>query len=69
MYYEAGFAMGIGLPVIWTCREDERKGLHFDIRQYNCIFWDTLDDTLRDKLRYRIESVLGRGPRAQPHGI
>ena len=68
VYYEAGFATGLALPVIWTCREDDRKGLHFDIRQYNCIFWDT-PDTLRDKLRHRIESVLGRGPRAQTHGI
>ena len=29
VYYEAGLAMGIGLPVIWTCREstDQRASL------------------------------------------
>ena len=36
VYYEAGFAHGLGLPVIFMCREGD--DLHFDIRQYNCIF-------------------------------
>jgi hypothetical protein len=40
VYYEAGLAQGLGLPVIWTCREDQIKDLHFDIRQYNCITWE-----------------------------
>lgn len=61
VYYEAGFAMGLGLPVVWSCRDDESEDLHFDIRQYNCIFWDT-PETLHDKLTHRILSVLGRGP-------
>jgi hypothetical protein len=39
VYFEAGFAMGLGLPVFWTCRQDDLDKLHFDIRQYNCIDW------------------------------
>lgn len=63
VYYEAGFAKGLGIEVIWTCERSFFKDIHFDIRQYNCIVWDTenLSD-FRNRLRYRIESVLGRGP-------
>ena len=40
VYYEAGLARGIGIPVIWTCREDMFKDkLHFDTRQYPHIGW------------------------------
>jgi len=39
VYFEGGFAMGLGRPVIWTCSEDDRKEVHFDTRQYNHIFW------------------------------
>ncbi len=62
VYYEAGFAKGLGLEVIWACRKDEIEKLHFDIRQYNCIDWeaDKLSDFMK-RLTNRIESVLGRG--------
>ena len=40
VYFEAGFALGLDLPVIWTCRKDDMAHLHFDIRQYNTIDWD-----------------------------
>ena len=61
VYFEAGYAMGRGLPVFWTCRKDHFKDLHFDIRQYNCIDWKGLDD-LKPRLQQRIEAQLGRGP-------
>jgi hypothetical protein len=63
VYYEAGFAKGLGLQVIFTCRKDELDKLHFDIRQYNCIDWqkDQLPDFIK-KLANRIESVFGHGP-------
>jgi hypothetical protein len=60
VYFEAGFALGLGLPVFWTCRKDHLKDLHFDIRQYNCIDWETLDD-LKLRLGRRINAVIGRG--------
>jgi hypothetical protein len=61
VYYEAGFAHGLGLPVIFMCREGD--DLHFDIRQYNCIFWkpDGLEDA-QQKLKNRILATLGQGP-------
>jgi hypothetical protein len=61
VYFEAGFALGIGLPIIWTCRKDHISELHFDIRQYNCIDWSSADD-LRIRLSNRIVALLGSGP-------
>lgn len=62
VYYEAGFAKGLNIEVIWTCREDDIDNLHFDIRQYNCILWsnDKLND-FKIKIRNRIEAVIGAG--------
>lgn len=62
VYFEAGFAKGLGLEVFWTCRKDEIDDLHFDIRQYNCIDWesDKLAD-FRKRITNRIESVIGKG--------
>ena len=63
VYFEAGFALGLGLPVIWTCRKGDMKDLHFDIRQYNTIDWDDYED-LASRLQHRIEATVGRGPKA-----
>ena len=49
VYYEAGFAMGLNIPVIWTCRADMIGNVHFDTRQFNHITWDDPED-LRVKL-------------------
>jgi hypothetical protein len=62
VYFEAGFALGLGLPVIWTCRADEVERLHFDIRQYNCIGWTSPEELLA-RLSVRIQALIGRGPR------
>ncbi|MDO8439975.1 MAG: hypothetical protein Q7S97_01990 [Polaromonas sp.] len=64
VYYEAGFAHGLGLPVIFMCREDALKDMHFDIRQYNCILWtpEKLEDA-KAQLRNRILATLGQGPK------
>lgn len=61
VYFEAGFAMGLGIPIVWTCRGDQRKDLHFDIRQYNCLAWKDATD-FATNLQKRIEGFLGRGP-------
>jgi hypothetical protein len=60
VYFEAGFAWGLHLPVIWTCRKDWFDKLHFDIRQFNCIEWSA-PDSLAGPLQMRIEAVVGRG--------
>ena len=61
VYYEAGFAHGLDLPVIFTCREDAVEALHFDTEHYNHIVWTTPEE-LREKLKNRILAVIGEGP-------
>ena len=63
VYYEAGFAHGLALPVIFTCRQDViDKGLiHLDTRQYNHIAWTTPEE-LRKQLVDRIAATIGDGP-------
>lgn len=45
VYFEVGFAQGLGIPLILTCREDHYRGLddnsrvHFDLEQYKISFW------------------------------
>lgn len=60
VYYEAGFAQGLGLPVIWMCREDLIGQVHFDTRQYNHITWNSPQD-LKTKLYNRIVATIGVG--------
>lgn len=60
VYFEAGFALGLGIPVIFSCRKDQIDKLHFDVRQYPHIAWGTLDD-LRDGLEQRILARIGEG--------
>lgn len=62
VFFEAGYALGLGLPVIWTCREDHKNELsqHFDTRQYNHILWTDEADLFK-KLRQRIEATIPLG--------
>jgi nucleoside 2-deoxyribosyltransferase len=62
VYFEAGFALGLGQQVIWLCRKDELDKVHFDTRQYNHITWeiDKLPELAR-ALTLRIEATIGRG--------
>ena len=62
VYYEAGFAHGMNIPVIFTCREDILEDIHFDTRQYNHIIWKTPED-LKIRLTNRIAAVVGDGPK------
>jgi len=57
VYYEAGFAQGLGKDVIWTCRLDDIQNAHFDTRQYNHILWSTPGE-LRKKLVNRIKATI-----------
>ncbi len=57
VYFEAGFAVGLGRPVIWTCRKDELGKSHFDTRQYNHIDWEDPED-LRTRLRDRVIATI-----------
>lgn len=57
VYFEAGYALGLGIPVIWTCRKDELEKTHFDTRQYNHIDWENEGD-LFVRLKNRIEATI-----------
>jgi nucleoside 2-deoxyribosyltransferase len=57
VYFEAGLAQGLGIPVIWTCRDDYTGKLHFDTRQYNHIVWKDASD-IRTRLENRISATL-----------
>jgi hypothetical protein len=58
VYFEAGYAMGLGLPVIWACKAPEIANAHFDTRQYNHIVWSEPGE-LREKLALRIRATVG----------
>lgn len=66
VFYEAGFAHGLGIPVIWTVNQeiaDIENVSHFDVRQYNQIRWteENLEEAKKEILN-RIEATLGQGP-------
>ena len=63
VYYEAGYAKGLNIPVIHTVIKDEIAKLHFDINHQNFIAWENskLED-FREKLKDRITETIGDGP-------
>lgn len=63
VYYEAGFARGLGLPIIFMHCEDDAQEVHFDVRQQNFICWqiDQFPDA-RKRLTNRIRATIGQGP-------
>lgn len=65
VYFEGGFAMGLGIPVIWTCRNDTADGTHFDTEHFNQIRWSTPAE-LHRKLANRIRATIGLGPLEAP---
>lgn len=66
VYYEAGFAHGLNLPVIFTCRTDALGNVHFDTRQYPHIVWQSPEE-LRERLSRRISAAIGDGPLKSPN--
>lgn len=61
VYFEAGFAMGLGIPVLFACKKDKVGQLHFDTRQYFHIVWSEPEE-LREALTNRIGAIIGDGP-------
>lgn len=57
VYFEAGYAMGLGKPVIWMVKEDDLINIHFDTRQYSHIVWKDEED-LYSKLYNRIRATI-----------
>lgn len=60
VYYEAGYATGRNIPVIYCCRESDKVNIHFDIDHFNFIFWSDLEG-LKSDLSRRITNTNLRG--------
>jgi hypothetical protein len=57
--WEAGFAEGLGKPVIYTCEQSEIEGAHFDIRNSQIILWSYNDPSrVREDLKATIRNTL-----------
>lgn len=59
VYFEAGYAIGRNLPVIWCVNKKDLDNVHFDTRQYNHVVWKKPDE-LKEKLYDVICAVVGR---------
>jgi len=51
VYYEAGYATGRYIPVIYCCRESDKVHIHFDIDHFNFIFWSDLEGLKSDLIK------------------
>jgi nucleoside 2-deoxyribosyltransferase len=60
VYFEAGFALGLGRNVIWMCKQSEIEKSHFDTRQFNHILYDDLGRACSG-LTNRIVALEGQG--------
>jgi DNA-binding MarR family transcriptional regulator len=46
VYFEVGYSVGLGIPLVLTCRNDHYHGqeddqrVHFDLEQYKISFWE-----------------------------
>ncbi len=63
VYFEAGYAIGLGLPVFWSVRKSDLDKVHFDTRQYNHIVWEN-ETQLAEKLYDFITAIVGKGSAA-----
>ena len=61
VYFEAGLASGLELPVLYTCFHEKENLLSLDTRQFYHILWDTPED-LHKQLVTRILARIGKGP-------
>lgn len=61
VYFEAGFARGLGITVIHTCNRSAFENAHFDTQRLNHLLWDEPGD-LREMLLQHIRGSIGEGP-------
>jgi nucleoside 2-deoxyribosyltransferase len=60
VYYEAGYAAGLGKEVIHICKKGEfGKNGHFDIKQKSTVLWE-IEDEIAEHLFKRIEATIGK---------
>jgi len=63
VYFEAGYALGLGVPVIWSVRKDDADKVHFDTAQYNQIRWESVEQ-LKESLYDFICAIIGKHNRS-----
>lgn len=63
VYYEAGFARGRDVEVIYCVKEGQK--VHFDVTGVNHVRWKNEDD-LRSRLESRILATVSQGPHKFP---
>lgn len=55
-YWEAGYAEGLGIKVIYACEKRQFKNkLHFDVNHRNTILWEATD---HQKAKERLQNVI-----------
>jgi hypothetical protein len=58
VYFESGFALGLGRQVIYTCHEKDFKNIHFDLNHFPHIIYETpeeLEARLIDRIKAWIQ--------------
>jgi len=58
VYYEAGYAKGLGIQVVYSVRRDGFDLVHFDIEHENLIVWNDIEEYSK-KLEKRIRGTFG----------
>ena len=58
VYFEAGYAMGLRIPVIWSVRKEQLAKVHFDTRQFPHIVWAD-EEELASELESRVMAGIG----------
>ena len=61
-YWEAGYAEGLGKPVLYLCKEDvfDEQGTHFDTNHCTTVTWDpTAPEPFTEKLKATLRRSLG----------
>jgi len=61
VYFEAGMMLGLGRNVIWMCPKRDLQNVHFDVRHYNFIDYESFEEA-KTRLYNRILAVEGEGP-------
>jgi hypothetical protein len=56
-YFEAGYALGRGLKVIYTCHEKDWDNLHFDVKSFQVLKYASVEE-LRKGLSLKIQAFV-----------
>jgi hypothetical protein len=57
VHFEAGLAIGAGIPVIWLCSDEKKGQRNFDAEHFNHIFYKDANHLL-ERLRTRVQATM-----------